>query len=114
MGQRRRHRSLPSDTARAWFATFLESRNRHKQARSARAELRPAGVATTAAVVALVGGRGEAHIDLASFRGLSTRRPALAWLLNRKLKFDPSREAFIDDDEANGLRSRPARDPFSV
>jgi NADH-quinone oxidoreductase subunit N len=33
------------------------------------------------AVVSLVGGRGEAHNDLASFRGLSTRRPALAWLL---------------------------------
>jgi NADH-quinone oxidoreductase subunit N len=33
------------------------------------------------AVVALVGGRGEAHNDLASFRGLSSRRPALAWLL---------------------------------
>jgi NADH-quinone oxidoreductase subunit N len=33
------------------------------------------------AVVSLVGGRGEAHNNLASFRGLSTRRPALAWLL---------------------------------
>ena len=39
---------------------------------------------------------------------------ALAWLLNRKLTFDPVHEAFVDDDEANGLRSRPARDPFSV
>ncbi len=39
---------------------------------------------------------------------------ALAWLLNRKLKFDPTREDFIDDDEANSLRSRSARDPFSV
>jgi NADH-quinone oxidoreductase subunit N len=33
------------------------------------------------AVVALVGGKGEAHNDLASFRGLSTRRPLLAGLL---------------------------------
>ncbi len=33
------------------------------------------------AVVSLVGGRGEAHNDLASYRGLSTRRPALAALL---------------------------------
>jgi len=39
---------------------------------------------------------------------------ALAWILNRKLKLDPAKEAFIDDDEANGLRSRPARDPWSV
>lgn len=39
---------------------------------------------------------------------------AIAWILNRKLKFDPVKEAFINDDEANGLRSRPARDPWTV
>jgi predicted dehydrogenase len=39
---------------------------------------------------------------------------ALSWILNRKLTFDPKREVFIDDDEANGLRSRPARDPWKV
>jgi hypothetical protein len=36
---------------------------------------------------------------------------ALAWLLKRKLKFDPAKEEF-DDDEANGLRVRPARGPW--
>ena len=39
---------------------------------------------------------------------------ALAWLLQRTLKLDPAEERFIDDDEANGLRSRPARNPFGV
>jgi predicted dehydrogenase len=39
---------------------------------------------------------------------------ALSWILNRKLTFDPVKEEFVGDDEANGLRSRPARDPFSV
>lgn len=39
---------------------------------------------------------------------------ALSWLLNRKLRLDPERELFLDDDEANGLRSQPARDPWSV
>jgi predicted dehydrogenase len=39
---------------------------------------------------------------------------ALSWILNRKLTLDPKREVFIDDDEANGLRSRPARDPWKV
>jgi hypothetical protein len=39
---------------------------------------------------------------------------ALSWILNRTLKLDPEKEAFIDDAEANGLRSRPARDPWSV
>mgnify|MGYP006304529289 CR=1 FL=1 len=39
---------------------------------------------------------------------------ALAWLFNRELRLDPVKEEFIDDDEANSLRSRPARDPWSV
>ncbi|UCF39354.1 MAG: Gfo/Idh/MocA family oxidoreductase [Acidobacteriota bacterium] len=39
---------------------------------------------------------------------------ALSWLLKRKLKIDPVTETFIDDREANGLRSRPARDPWSI
>jgi predicted dehydrogenase len=37
---------------------------------------------------------------------------ALSWVLKRKLKFDPAKEEFIGDDEANGLRSRPARGPW--
>ncbi len=39
---------------------------------------------------------------------------ALSWILNRTLKLDPAKEMFIDDAEANGLRSRPQRDPWSV
>ncbi len=35
---------------------------------------------------------------------------ALSWMLNRKLTLDPEKEAFVGDDEANGLRSRPARE----
>jgi predicted dehydrogenase len=38
---------------------------------------------------------------------------ALSWVLNRKLKLDSQKEMFIDDDEANGLRSRPQRDPWN-
>ena len=34
---------------------------------------------------------------------------ALSWLLNRKLRLDPVKEEFIDDDEANGLRKLPSR-----
>ena len=33
----------------------------------------------------------------------------LSWILGRKLVIDPASETFVDDDEANGLRSRPAR-----
>jgi len=35
---------------------------------------------------------------------------ATAWMLNRKLTFDPTKEEFVGDDEANGLRSRSARE----
>ena len=35
---------------------------------------------------------------------------AIAWVLGRKLKFDPAKEEFIGDAEANRLRSRPERD----
>jgi predicted dehydrogenase len=35
---------------------------------------------------------------------------ALAWTLNRKLTLDPAQEKFVGDDEANGLRMRPARE----
>ena len=39
---------------------------------------------------------------------------ALSWILKRTLKLDPRKEVFIDDAEANGLRSRPARDSWKV
>lgn len=35
---------------------------------------------------------------------------AIAWMLDRKLTLDRETESFINDDEANGLRSRPQRD----
>ena len=34
---------------------------------------------------------------------------ATAWMLKRKLNFDPVKQEFVDDLEANSLRSRPAR-----
>jgi hypothetical protein len=34
--------------------------------------------------------------------------------LKRDLKFDPSKEEFIGDVEANRLRSRAMRDPYIV
>ena len=35
---------------------------------------------------------------------------AMSWILKRPLKLDPVKEVFVDDDEANRLRSRPARE----
>jgi predicted dehydrogenase len=39
---------------------------------------------------------------------------ALSWILGRKLTLDPVREEFVNDDEANRLRSRAAREPWIV
>jgi predicted dehydrogenase len=39
---------------------------------------------------------------------------AISWKLGRRLKFDPAKEAFIGDDEANALCSYQRRAPFTV
>lgn len=38
----------------------------------------------------------------------------IAWQLGRPLKFDPARVEFIDDAEANRMRSRALRDPWTL
>jgi predicted dehydrogenase len=40
---------------------------------------------------------------------IASHAAALSWLLKRKLRLDPAKEEFIDDNEANGLRSLPGR-----
>lgn len=38
----------------------------------------------------------------------------IAMLLRRRLKWDPRKEDFIDDEQASGLVSRPQREPYSI
>jgi len=38
----------------------------------------------------------------------------IAWLLKRKVSFDPLKEEFIGDDEANLMRSRALREPWHI
>ncbi len=40
---------------------------------------------------------------------IASHAAALSWVLGRKLRFDPVKEQFLGDDEANRLRSRPQR-----
>jgi hypothetical protein len=35
-------------------------------------------------------------------------------VLKRKLYWDPTKERFTNDDEANGLLSRPQRSPYML
>lgn len=39
---------------------------------------------------------------------------AIAWQLGRKLRFDPAKEEFIGDEEANRMRSRAMREPWHI
>ncbi|HZU39091.1 MAG TPA: Gfo/Idh/MocA family oxidoreductase [Gemmataceae bacterium] len=54
-------------------------------------------------------GQTAANSGVMRHSHITCHAAALSWLLNRKLRFDPVKEEFIGDDEANGLRSRPAR-----
>jgi predicted dehydrogenase len=50
-----------------------------------------------------------ANPDVMRRSHIACHAAAIAWVLGRKLKLDPVKEAFIDDEEANRMRSRPAR-----
>lgn len=50
-----------------------------------------------------------ANPDVMRRSHIACHAAAIAWILRRKLTFDPVKEEFIGDDEANLLRSRPSR-----
>jgi predicted dehydrogenase len=50
-----------------------------------------------------------ANQDVMRRSHIASHAAAIAWILQRKLKLDPAKEAFINDDEANLMRSRPER-----
>ena len=51
-----------------------------------------------------------ANAEVMKHSHIACHAAALSWLLARKLELDPAKEAFVNDDEANRLRTRPARD----
>ncbi len=51
-----------------------------------------------------------ANADVMRRSHIACHAAAIAWILKRKLRIDPSTEQFIDDADANLLRSRPSRD----
>jgi predicted dehydrogenase len=54
-------------------------------------------------------GRPAANSQVMRHSHIACQAAALAWLLNRRLRFDPAREEFQGDAEANGLRALPSR-----
>jgi predicted dehydrogenase len=50
-----------------------------------------------------------ANPDVMRRSHIACHAAAIAWILGRKLRMDPVKEAFIGDEEANLMRSRPAR-----
>ncbi|MGE3780154.1 MAG: gfo/Idh/MocA family oxidoreductase, partial [Pirellulaceae bacterium] len=58
-------------------------------------------------------GATAANADVMRRSHVACHAAAISWILNRKLRFDPAKEEFVDDAEANGLRTRPARNPWS-
>ena len=60
--------------------------------------------------------QGPHHAQFRRYASFAHRLPrrALAWMLGRKLTFDPASEAFIGDEEANRLRSLALREPWNA
>jgi predicted dehydrogenase len=54
------------------------------------------------------------HSGVMRHSHIACHAAALAWQLGRKLTFDPGKEAFVGDEEANRLRSRALREPWHV
>ncbi len=54
------------------------------------------------------------NADIARKSHIACHAAAIAWILQRKLKMDPVTETFIDDEEANRMRGRAAREPWTV
>ena len=55
-----------------------------------------------------------ANADVMRWSHTAAYAAAISWKLGRKLRFDPVKEAFFGDDEANRLRLRAMRAPWSL
>ncbi len=64
----------------------------------------------TSSTACVPAGVTAANPDVMRRSHIACHAAAIAWILNRKLKIDPAKEEFIDDAEANRLRSRALRD----
>ena len=56
----------------------------------------------------------KANGDVAAQSHIACHAAYIAWQLGRTVKFDPVKEEFLGDDEANRMRSRAMRDPWRI
>jgi len=58
--------------------------------------------------------RTAANANVMRSSHIACHAAAIAWMLGRKVTFDPAREAFVGDDEANAMRTRALRSPWHI
>jgi predicted dehydrogenase len=58
--------------------------------------------------------RPRAYASVAGQSHIACHAAYIAWQLGRKLTFDPVKEEFHDDEEANRMRSRALREPWRI
>jgi predicted dehydrogenase len=56
----------------------------------------------------------RANASVACQSHIACHASYIAWQLGRTLRFDPSKDEFVDDAEANRMRSRAMREPWRV
>ena len=57
-------------------------------------------------------GKTACNSTVARYGHVACHAAAIAWKLGRKMRFDPAQEAFINDAEADKMRSRERRAPY--
>jgi predicted dehydrogenase len=58
--------------------------------------------------------RPATDADIARRSHVACHAAAIAWQLGRKVRFDPAKEEFLGDEEANRMRSRAMREPWRL
>jgi hypothetical protein len=59
-------------------------------------------------------GLTNSHSRTMRFSHIACHAAAISWKLGRKLTFDPAKEMFVNDDEANRYLSKPTREPWTI
>jgi len=56
----------------------------------------------------------RANADVAARSHIASHAAYIAWQLGRTLEFDPVKNEFLNDEEANRMRSRAKREPWHI